>query len=119
MFGENTEKGRKKFTHELEETYELFKGFVIKHRPAVDIAKVATGEVWFGQQTVDLALGLIDDLGTSDQYLMEASDAADIYSVSYKAKKTLREKLGISIENALIKSIDRTLQELRDNKFIA
>ena len=48
MFGENTEKGKEKFIEELEETHVLFKNFVSERRPSLDIAKVATGEHWFG-----------------------------------------------------------------------
>jgi serine protease SohB len=117
MFGENTDKAREKFSLELEETHELFKAFVAQHRPSINVPKVATGEVWFGQQAVDL--DLIDELGTSDQYLMEASAAADVYSVTYKTKKTLQEKLGIGVENALVKTFDRAFKELRDNKFMS
>jgi serine protease SohB len=117
MFGENTDKAREKFSLELEETHELFKDFVVKNRPSVDIPKVATGEVWFGQQAVDL--NLVDQLGTSDQYLMEAAVDSQVYSVTLKAKKTLQEKLGIGVENALVKTFDRAFKELRDSKFIA
>jgi serine protease SohB len=117
MFGENTDKAREKFSLELEETHELFKDFVVKNRPSVDIPKVATGEVWFGQQAVDL--NLVDQLGTSDQYLMEAVEDAQVYSVTLKAKKTLQEKLGIGVENALVKTFDRAFKELRDNKYMA
>ncbi|MDH3993006.1 MAG: protease SohB, partial [Gammaproteobacteria bacterium] len=59
MFGENTDKGREKFVEELEETHELFKSFVNTNRPSLDIAKVATGEVWYGQKA--LGEGLIDE----------------------------------------------------------
>ena len=35
VFGENTDKGRQKFQHELEQTHVLFKDFVQKHRPVL------------------------------------------------------------------------------------
>ena len=57
MFGENTDKGREKFVEELEETHGLFKSFVSANRPALDIAKVATGEVWYGQNALAEGLG--------------------------------------------------------------
>jgi len=37
MFGENTEKGRRKFLEELEDTHVLFKQFVAEHRPQLNI----------------------------------------------------------------------------------
>jgi serine protease SohB len=91
VFGENTEKGREKFVEELEETHQLFKSFVKEYREQVDIDKVSTGEIWFGKQA--LAINLVDDLMTSDQYLMDASEDADIFIVRYEAKKSLQEKL--------------------------
>lgn len=91
VFGENTEKGREKFVEELEETHQLFKSFVKEYREQVDIDKVSTGEIWFGKQA--LAINLVDELMTSDQYLMDAAEEADIYVVRYEAKKSLQEKL--------------------------
>ena len=38
-------------------------------------------------------LGLVDELRTSDDYLLAASDSADIYEVTYTAKQTVMEKL--------------------------
>ena len=45
VFGENTDKGRKKFIEDLEETHTLFKDYVAERRPQVAMDKVATGEV--------------------------------------------------------------------------
>lgn len=91
MFGENTDKGREKFVEELEETHTLFKDFVKEYRDQVDIEKVATGEIWFGKQALDI--NLVDELVTSDQYLMEAAEEADIYLVRYEEKKSFQDKL--------------------------
>lgn len=98
MFGENTDKGRSKFVEELEDTHVLFKEFVSEHRPQVDIAKVATGEVWFGLRAK--AVNLIDDLQTSDEYLFAQAESADIYEVEFTHKKTLPEKLGLAAQAA-------------------
>ncbi|EAR59491.1 protease SohB [Neptuniibacter caesariensis] len=91
VFGENTEKGREKFVEELEETHELFKNFVHEYRPQVDIDKVATGEIWFGKQALENQL--VDELMTSDQYLIDAAEEADIFEIRYEEKKTLQDKL--------------------------
>ncbi|MFC6672420.1 protease SohB [Marinobacterium aestuariivivens] len=91
MFGENTDKGREKFIEELEDTHELFKGFVSSYRPQVDIDKVATGEIWFGKRALDEKL--IDEVSTSDDYLMQASRDADVFCVRYEVKKSLQERL--------------------------
>lgn len=103
MFGENTDKGRTKFVEELEDTHVLFKEFVSEHRPQVDIAKVATGEVWFGLRAK--AVHLVDELQTSDEYLFNQVESADIYEVEFTFKKSLQEKLGIAAQGA----VDRLL----------
>ncbi|KDE39372.1 Peptidase, U7 family [Nitrincola lacisaponensis] len=92
VFGQNTEKGREKFIEELEETHQLFKDFVREYRPSMDIAKVATGEIWYGRQALEQ--GLVDGLMTSDEYLCEAANDADLYKVHYEHKKGLQDRLG-------------------------
>jgi serine protease SohB len=99
MFGENTDQGRKKFLEDIEDTHELFKDFIARYREKVDIAKVATGEVWFGTRALEL--DLIDSIQTSDDYLFDARKEKDIYEVSISEKKTLMEKLGITIEHTV------------------
>ncbi|MCB0412446.1 MAG: protease SohB, partial [Bdellovibrionales bacterium] len=50
LFGEITEKGREKFMEQIEDTHSLFKGFVSKFRPHIDLSKVATGEHWYAEE---------------------------------------------------------------------
>lgn len=92
VFGQNTDKGREKFVEELEDTHQLFKTFVTEYRPQLDIAKVATGEIWYGRQAITEQL--VDQLITSDEYLTAAAEEADLYKVSYEHKKGLQDKLG-------------------------
>ncbi|GLX87026.1 protease SohB [Thalassotalea loyana] len=90
MFGENTDAGRAKFIEELEETHVLFKDFVREHRPSLDIDKVATGEHWFGLKAKEL--GLVDEIQTSDDYLLSASKNKQIVAIKYEVKKGIAEK---------------------------
>ena len=53
MFGENTDKDRKKFLEDLEDTHLLFKEFVAEHRPQLNIEQFANGDVWFGKRALD------------------------------------------------------------------
>ena len=85
VFGENTDQGRRKFQEEIEDAHALFKDFVKLHRPAVDLERVATGEHWYG--TLALECQLVDELRTSDDYLLDASANADLYEVVYTSKK--------------------------------
>jgi len=99
LFGENTEAGREKLRQQLEDTHSLFKEFVNEYRPDVDLAKVATGEYWHGRQALEL--GLVDEIKTSDDYLMDARDEADLYLVTYEARKRPVERLLSSVGGAL------------------
>ena len=103
MFGENTEKGREKFIEELEETHQLFKEYVSTRRPQIDIDKIATGEIWYGSRAKDIKL--IDDVKTSDEYLVSRIEDADVFEVAYVFKKKLHQRLGIAAEE----SADRLL----------
>jgi len=91
LFGENTEQGREKFQQEVNETQELFKAFLKENRPELNIDQVATGEHWYGAKAIELKL--IDELMTSDDYLLHASHHADIFEVCYTPKKTMTDKL--------------------------
>ena len=112
MFGENTEKGREKFTEELEETHILFKDFVSDHRPSLDISKVATGEHWFGLTAK--GLGLVDDIQTSDDFLQSRSKSHKIIALRYVMKKTLAEKFS----KAASMSVDSIFSKLWQNNRI-
>jgi serine protease SohB len=91
VFGENTDEGREKFQEELEETHELFKEFIAKYRPDLDLVKVATGEHWYGQQAIEL--GLIDAISTSDDVIMNLAKERTVIKVSYQLKKKFADKL--------------------------
>lgn len=108
MFGENTDKGREKFVEELEDTHSLFKDYVKEHREVVDVAEVATGEVWFGKRALEKRL--VDELKTSDEYLIELCKTCEVYELKIEQKQKLMERLGVSvssgIESALMKVMD-------------
>lgn len=115
MLGENTDKGRAKFVEDLEDTHVLFKEFVSEHRPQVDIAEVATGEVWFGRRAKEVKL--IDDLQTSDEYLLEQVKTADIYEIEFTHKKTLPEKLGLAAQGAADRLLLSWWERLQHNRW--
>lgn len=98
MLGENTEAGREKFQHDLNETHDLFKGFVQQWRPQVDIARVGTGEHWYGQQAIDLQL--VDSLRTSDDYLRARAGEADLFALHWRTRQTMAQRLGLAAEEA-------------------
>jgi serine protease SohB len=99
LFGKNTEEDRAKMKEELEEVHDLFKTVVAEHRPSLDIESIATGEYWYGSRAREL--GLVDELGSSDDYLMKAAETADIYSVRYKGRPTLMQRLQSAMTSML------------------
>ena len=115
VFGENTDKGRQKFLEDLEDTHVLFKEYVSERRPDLDIAAVANGDIWFGKRAMDVKL--IDEIKTSDEYLIEACERADVVSVTYQRKRSLPEKLGLATSSALEHTVWRVLGAFRNQKF--
>jgi serine protease SohB len=91
VLGENTPEGREKFREELEETHALFKQFVRQHRSRLDIERVATGEHWYGTQALELRL--IDEIATSDDYLLRQLDQAQIYRLQYRLPQPAARRL--------------------------
>lgn len=128
MFGENTEEGKAKFEEELQQTHVLFKHFVEKYRPQLNVEKVATGEHWYGQDSLDL--NLVDKLQTSDEYLLKLLTLHDVYLIQTRRKPTLGEKLGLQaaqmaenlipvVMNKMLESLSKSnanLVQVRDPK---
>ncbi len=79
IFSENDDIGRAKLQSKLEETHELMKNYLTRFRPQLDLSEVATGEAWYGQVALDR--GLIDEVRTSDEFLLQARDAAEILQI--------------------------------------
>ncbi len=99
LLGENTEAGREKFREEIEQTHELFKQFLNRFRPQLDLDKLATGEHWLGEDA--LTLGLIDAIGTSDDLILEAIEAGDTYEITQPLKKRgLLARMNASLQSA-------------------
>lgn len=102
MFGENTNEAKAKFREEIEDIHMLFKEFIVQHRPEIDIVQVSTGESWPGTRALEKKL--VDELKTSDDYLLESSKDADIYEIKYVSKKSLSEKMRFQIERLFDKA---------------
>jgi len=111
FLGENTEQGKNKFLEDLQTTHELFKGFVARYRSQLDMSSVATGEVWLG--TDALAKQLVDEICTSDQYLVQRAQEAKVFHVSYTFKKNLQERIGLAAASAAESTAARLWQRLQ------
>jgi len=115
LFGEITPKGEEKFQERLVDTHVLFKNFVHKFRPQVDVNLVATGEYWFGEEA--LKMGLVDRLMTSDEYLLSFEKDTPIYELKYHVKKTLSDKISEMLSLSLSKASERVIEKLENKRF--
>ena len=97
VFGENSDADRARMQQEIDDTHALFKNFVSEHRPQLDMGTVATGEHWYGRQALELVL--CDELRTSDDYLLAASQEAELYELVYTTRKPLARKLATMMGN--------------------
>ena len=121
LFGENSEEGKAKFEQELQQTHQLFKHFVENYRPKLNVDEVATGEHWYGEDAKKL--NLVDELQTSDAYLLEKLPKHDVYVITTRKKPSLGEKLGLQaaqiaqgILPSLIESARESLLKLSQSR---
>ncbi|EEY77354.1 hypothetical protein Acal01_01411 [Acinetobacter calcoaceticus] len=113
MFGENTPEGKAKFEEELQQTHVLFKHFVEKYRPQLNVDKVATGEHWYGEDALNL--NLVDKLQTSDEYLLALLAQHDVYVINTRRKATLGEKLGLQAAQMADSLIPAVMNKVMEN----
>lgn len=116
LLGEITPKGEEKFREQLEATHRLFKNFVQTNRPAIDMTKVATGEYWYGQDAKEL--GLVDEIRTSDDYLLSQADNNQIIKVSFEKKQKLAEKLSGVLGKAAHSAVLKAYEDLERKIFL-
>ena len=117
VFGENTEEGRDKFKSELEDLHVIFKDFVKDNRPEIDTSIVATGEVWQGEKALEV--GLIDEICTSDDYLVTLSKKFKLFEIEYVEKKNLSERFAFAAETFLNRTFLRIYDTLNKSRFIS
>ena len=99
IFGENTDTGRRKAQENIDETHQLFKDFVIANRSQVDIDQIATGEHWYGTRALEL--NLVDELCTSDDYLVRSAENADLFLINYVRHKPFTERIFSGFASAI------------------
>ncbi len=97
MFGENDDEGRAKFKEDLADIHESFKSFVHQYRPQLDIERIATGEHWLSVKGIEL--GLVDEIKTSDAWLLEKIDTMKVYGISYRERLSMRKGLSRFLTN--------------------
>jgi len=106
-YGRTTEADRAKLTEEIEDVHALFKEFVATNRPQLDLAVVGTGEIWYGTRALDLRL--VDELSTSDDYLLGLRQRADLFAVSYASARPMAARFVPRLSATLTAVIERLL----------
>ncbi|MEI6094260.1 MAG: protease SohB [Gammaproteobacteria bacterium] len=91
VFGKNTAKGRAKFQAELELIHQNFRDYVLTNRSEMNIDEVATGEHWLAVDA--LALGLIDQIQTSDEFIINKLATHQAYHIAVHRKSSLLERI--------------------------
>lgn len=110
VLGENTDEGRAKFLDDLQETHDLFKRYVGERRPALDVDKVATGEIWYGRQALED--GLIDEIATSDGYLAVRMKEAQVLHVRLEPHHSLLQRVGVGASMGIERLGDSVMERL-------
>ncbi len=108
VFGQNTDSGRAKMQEEIEDLHDLFKSFVGDHRPDVDLDAVGTGEAWYGQRAIDRKL--VDQLCTSDEYLVAACDDKDVFEVRWIVPEKPIDRLMRQLSTSFGRLVERVME---------
>src|SRR5206468_984178 len=66
------------YKQQLELVHEQFKLALSRHRPQVKLDQVATGEAWLAATTVEKNFGLVDELKSSSEYLLDLNRSRDL-----------------------------------------
>lgn len=91
-FRDMDDTGKKWAKDKVADAFQFFLEHVRRYRPAVDIEKVKSGDFWPGVAAKDL--GLVDQVGTSDDILLERYRAGwRIYQVGTRRTKTLVDRI--------------------------
>ena len=95
LFGKNSKEGIEKFKDDLTATHNLFKDFLARHRPQLDLNELAFGQWWHAEQAIDL--GVVDQIATSEQYLGEQAAGFEVIELDYEEKPPLPQRIGLSL----------------------
>ena len=95
LLNDVTKEGQEIVQHGVDRVFDVFQEYVKVGRNMTDeqVKLVATGEIWLGSQALEL--GLVDQIKTSDQYILEK--ILDEDTVVLKLMKYEKPKVGLGI----------------------
>jgi signal peptide peptidase SppA len=70
--------GTKHFQESLDSIHKLFSDKLAEYRPNAKLDEVTSGAHWTAQESVAKGLGLVDEIGTSNGYLLKANQDHDL-----------------------------------------
>lgn len=108
VLGENTDEAREQFRKEIDHTHVLFQDFLAQHRPQLPLGEVADGRTWYG--TDALALGLCDEIRTSDDWLLDKLAAFELIRLQWLNRKGVGERFGSLVSTAAGRVVDRLVE---------
>lgn len=85
QFGEVTEEKKEAFRAQLVSIHKQFKALVARHRTNANLELVGEGDHWTAQETMELNLGLVDEIGTSSEYLLKLNIDRNLVFITEKA----------------------------------
>ncbi|MAJ82460.1 MAG: protease SohB [Legionellales bacterium] len=90
-YSKTTAEAKAKVREDIAVYQKQFESSILKYRPKLNIQKVATGECWCAENAIHL--GLVDELGTSDDYLFDTMKNFEVFEVEYFVKQNFKQKL--------------------------
>ena len=91
FWDDNNPEATEHFTEGLNTIHSSFISFVRKHRPQARIELIETGAHWLASDSVAKELKLVDEIGTSAEYLLELNRSRTYVRYTRKIKTTLAD----------------------------
>lgn len=112
LLGPLSDDGIQTFKKQLADTHRLFKDHVHRYRPSLDIETVTQGDIWHGQDALNVKL--VDRLMTSDEFMDRArhEQGMDVFQIKWLPARSWRDRLEASGVSLLEKAISRALGRL-------
>lgn len=104
LMGEKTEEGREKLLEDLKAIHARFKELVGRYRPQLDLAAVTEGDFWLAEDAQEL--GLVDQLETSDAYLLAKAKGSEVVSVTWVPQVGVDQRLKKAFSSSVQGAVD-------------
>lgn len=99
-----------RFQSQLETVHRHFVELVKQYRPQAKLSEVETGEHWSAKESMELQLGLVDDLATSQEYLLRLNH--DYPLITLSVKKGLFDDGFMKFSGAVADEVEERLMRL-------